>query len=69
MKADPSDWVVDHISEIRPEGQVLDLACGSGRHTRLLLEKGFEVTALDINTTRLSDLKSHPRLTIVEVDL
>ena len=29
-------------------GRALDLACGSGRHARWLIERGWEVTAIDI---------------------
>ncbi len=33
-----------------PEGaRLLDLACGKGRHSRYLAEKGFDVTGLDIS--------------------
>jgi SAM-dependent methyltransferase len=31
----------------RPGGEVLDLACGSGRHSRYLAMLGFEVVAVD----------------------
>ena len=34
--------------QLPPETRVLDLACGKGRHSRYLAEKGFEVTGLDI---------------------
>jgi SAM-dependent methyltransferase len=30
-----------------PKGTVLDLACGSGRHARLLAHLGYSVTAVD----------------------
>jgi len=30
-----------------PKGTVLDLACGSGRHARLLARLGYSVTAVD----------------------
>lgn len=30
-----------------PDGEVLDLACGSGRHSRLLASLGHQVVALD----------------------
>jgi SAM-dependent methyltransferase len=33
-----------------PPGKALDLACGSGRHTFWLAERGWEVTAVDIET-------------------
>jgi len=30
-----------------PQGRVLDVACGTGRHSRFLLELGHDVTAVD----------------------
>ncbi len=41
---------------IRRGGQVLDLAAGSGRHTRLLLDSGFTVSAVDRDVSALSPL-------------
>lgn len=43
----PSPWVQRWAGWIRPGGSVLDLACGSGRHARLLARLGFEVDAVD----------------------
>lgn len=43
----PSPWVVRWASLIRPGGEVLDLACGAGRHARHLAAQGFEVCAVD----------------------
>lgn len=43
----PSDWVTRWVAQIRPGGQVLDLACGSGRHARYLARMGFAVDAVD----------------------
>ncbi|HEX4943755.1 MAG TPA: class I SAM-dependent methyltransferase [Usitatibacteraceae bacterium] len=43
----PSPWVARWASLVRPGGEVLDLACGSGRHARYLAAQGFEVTAVD----------------------
>src|SRR6266851_1206659 len=42
-----SAWVRRFAPLIRPGGRVLDLAAGAGRHTRLLLDMGFAVTAVD----------------------
>jgi SAM-dependent methyltransferase len=42
----PSAWVARWAALI-PLGRVLDLACGSGRHCRLLLARGLEVVAVD----------------------
>ncbi len=44
---EPSAWIVRFAPLIRPGGQVLDLACGSGRHARWLASLGFEVDAVD----------------------
>jgi SAM-dependent methyltransferase len=52
----PSAWVRRFAPLIRPAGQVLDLAAGAGRHTRLLLEMGFAVTAADRDITDLQPL-------------
>lgn len=41
-----SAWVMRFIT-LAPSGVALDLACGSGRHTQLLLSAGYEVIALD----------------------
>ncbi|MDO8365806.1 MAG: methyltransferase domain-containing protein [Saprospiraceae bacterium] len=35
--------------QLSPGSRVLDLACGKGRHSRYLAEKGFAVTGLDIS--------------------
>jgi len=43
----PSPWVRRWVGWIRPGGLVLDVACGSGRHARLLGRLGFEVQAVD----------------------
>lgn len=43
----PSVWVRRFLPLIRHGGRVLDLAAGAGRHTRLFLDMGFTVTAVD----------------------
>jgi SAM-dependent methyltransferase len=52
----PSEWVRRFAPLIRPGGRVLDLAAGAGRHTRLLLEMGFTVIAVDRDVTALRPL-------------
>ena len=69
----PSEWVARWAHGIAPRGAVLDLACGSGRHTRFLAGLGFQVCAVDRDpraldalggvagvTVRLADLESGP---------
>jgi len=38
---------------IAPDSRVLDLPCGTGRLTRLLLDQGFRVTAADVSEPML----------------
>ena len=47
VDAVPSAWVCRFAPLIRERGRALDLAAGGGRHTRLLLDMGFRVTAVD----------------------
>lgn len=51
-----SDWVARFATLIRPRGLVLDLAAGRGRHTRLLLERGYRVRAVDRDVSALNPL-------------
>ena len=67
--ADASDWVRRFIPLLPPEGDVLDLAAGSGRHTQLLLEHGHRVTALDRDAGPLARFAEDERVTILECDL
>ena len=42
-----SDWLQRHWHLIQKGGDVLDLACGAGRHSYFLAHQGFPVVALD----------------------
>ncbi|HBF52044.1 MAG TPA: SAM-dependent methyltransferase, partial [Massilia sp.] len=42
----PSSWV-SRFAHLVPPGEVLDLACGSGRHARLFAGLGHPVLAVD----------------------
>jgi len=52
----PSAWVRRFVPLIRQGGRVLDLAAGAGRHTRLLLDMGLAVTAVDRDVEELRTL-------------
>jgi SAM-dependent methyltransferase len=54
--APASAWVSRFIPLIRRGGRVLDLAAGRGRHTRVLLESGFTVCAVDRDISALLPL-------------
>ena len=52
----PSEWVARWARHIAPHGVVLDLACGSGRHSRFLAAQGFRVCAVDRDPQALGAL-------------
>jgi len=54
-----SAWVRRFIPLIGGGGRVLDLAAGDGRHSRLLLESGFPVCAVDRDVSALLALAGH----------
>ena len=64
----PSAWVRRFVPLIRQGGRVLDLAAGGGRHTRLLLDRGFTVTAVDRDIAGLRPLAGD-RCEIRAIDL
>lgn len=65
----PSAWITRFAHLVPPGGSVLDLACGSGRHTRFFLARGHPVSALDRDVTGLADLAGRAGLEIARADL
>ncbi|WP_395011236.1 class I SAM-dependent methyltransferase [Undibacterium sp.] len=54
----PSPWVQRFLKEIpKSKGPILDLACGAGRHTRLLLAAGYDVWVVDRDADSLAALE------------
>ena len=52
----PSHWVRRFAPLIAHGGAVLDLACGEGRHARLLARLGYRVEAVDRDSQALAGL-------------
>ena len=48
----PAAEFVATLSDTAP-GRALDLACGSGRHAAWLVDRGWDVTAVDIEVSRI----------------
>jgi len=65
----PSPWVIAHAAHL-PAGQtVLDLACGSGRHSRLLAAGGWPVLAVDRDAPALAALRGIAGINTACLDL
>ena len=64
MNPPASPWVA-RFAPLAAAGEALDLACGSGRHTRLLAARGMQVTALDRNAQVLAPLAGPNVATLV----
>jgi SAM-dependent methyltransferase len=65
----PSPWVNRFASLIPKGGHVLDLACGGGRHTRLLAGSGYKVEAVDRDTAGLGELARLGGVHVHQADL
>ena len=63
----PSAWVVRFASLI-PQGEVLDLACGGGRHARLLAAPSRPVLAVDHDADALAKI-AEPNVSTLQYDL
>jgi len=62
--------VVRYARDLPAGRRVLDLACGAGRHTRLLAAAGHHVTAVDRDLSGLDGFSPEPgTLELVEQDL
>lgn len=52
----PSAWVMRWLPQWQAGANALDLACGTGRHVRALVQSGLAVCALDRNADALASL-------------
>ena len=65
----PSPWVVRWAPLVRADTEVLDLACGYGRHARFFAARGCRVLAVDRDAAALATLESAERVTPKQADL
>lgn len=65
----PSPWVCRYAELIRSGGQVLDLACGNGRHARWLAANHWQVHAVDRDVVALAELQQLPNISTTVADL
>lgn len=69
LQEPPSPWIERFAWLVPAGGEVLDLACGSGRHARYFLERGYRVLALDRDLSGVADLRGRPDVSLLQADL
>lgn len=67
--AQASPWVERFVRLIPAGGEVLDLACGGGRHSRLLAGLGYRVEAVDRDAAALAGLSGVEGIHVRQADL
>ncbi len=67
--SNPSPWVRRFLSGIKAGGDILDVACGAGRHMRLALDEGYRVTGIDKDLSCVEELGARPDVALIEADL
>jgi SAM-dependent methyltransferase len=66
---EPSAWVLRFAPLVREGGEVLDLACGAGRHARLFAARGCRVEAVDIDAALAPQFAGLPGIRFRALDL
>ena len=64
-----SPWIKNNFEKIAKNSLILDLACGSGRHSILAKQLGFNVIATDIDYKKLFFLKKTKDIKVIQTDL
>ena len=63
----PSYWVQKWSHLAKPQSQVLDLACGAGRHMQYFKSQGHHCTGVDRSAEALAEAAAHGR--VLEADI
>jgi SAM-dependent methyltransferase len=66
--APPSDWILRWTPLLPPAAQVLDVACGHGRHVRWLADAGHRVTAVDRDAALLAPLAGSAETLVADLE-
>ena len=68
IAAPPSDWVVRWTPLLPPAAQVLDVACGHGRHVHWLQAAGHLLTAVDRDAALLAPLAGLAHTVVADLE-
>lgn len=64
----PSAWLQRFAPLLKPGGSVLDVACGSGRNLRWLVERGFVLTGVDRDAAALEPLRDVAEVVVADIE-
>lgn len=65
----PSPWIERWATLVKPAAEVLDVACGYGRHARLFATRGCNVLAVDRDESALTALTGVASVRSMQADL
>jgi SAM-dependent methyltransferase len=68
MPHETSDILKENI-HLAQKGRALDIACGTGRNTHFLADKGFIVDAVDFSDYALDKIRDDENINKIDVDL
>ena len=61
--------ILEKFIELANVGEALDIACGTGRNTHYMADRGFVVDAIDLSDYALSCIREDEKISKEEVDL
>lgn len=64
----PSPWLLRWAHLLPPRATVLDVACGSGRHSRWLAARGHRVTAVDRDAAAIAALEGVAEACVADIE-
>lgn len=64
----PSPWVQRFGGRLAPGSQVVDVACGAGRHVRWFAQRGCRVTAVDRDAEALEPLRALAEVQVADLE-
>lgn len=60
--------LIHRVTGLPIGARILDMACGRGRHSRLLAERGYHVTGIDLSQASIADARSMAARLGLEID-